>query len=273
MVSLDARTGRIVGKFQATPGDVWNATGNAAAGPDYDFGASPQLFTTPEGKQVVGEGQKSGTYWAVDRGSMQPVWNTMIGPGSQVGGIIGSTATDGQRVYGPNTPVGEQWALGTDGSYKWISADGGPLKFGSTAVANGVVYTVDMNGFLLARDSSSGLVLARIPLGNPSWGGVSVAGGTVFVATGTQGGAGYIAAYRVRTGLDETNGVEHFEDRPEDDPDEYLAAQQRAEKCATAKRKYKKAKKAKSRSGMRKAKRSTRKYCGGTDSSAEHGGV
>ena len=41
------------------------------------------------------------------------------------------------------------------------------------SVANGVVYTSDMSGFLTARDADTGLVLNKIPLGAPSWGGVA----------------------------------------------------------------------------------------------------
>lgn len=259
MVALDAITGQMKGKFQATAGDVWNGTSNAAEGPDYDFGASPQLFKGPDGRELVGEGQKAGVYHALDRHTMEPQWSRTVGPGAfVVGGIIGSTATDGQRIYGPSTVGGEMWSLGVDGGYGWFSTDGGPLKFNATTVANGVVYSTDMSGFLTAREAATGVVLARIPLGAPSWGGVSVAGGTVFAAVGTQSNAGYIAAYRVRKGDEETAGAEHFEDKPEQDPDEYLAAQEKAENCKTARAKYKKARSAKAK---RKWKKRMKKYC------------
>jgi polyvinyl alcohol dehydrogenase (cytochrome) len=67
ILALDARSGRIVDHFQATPNDVWNGTTNFFTGPDHDFGASPNLFTGRNGRKLVGEGQKSGAYWAVDR--------------------------------------------------------------------------------------------------------------------------------------------------------------------------------------------------------------
>jgi polyvinyl alcohol dehydrogenase (cytochrome) len=248
IVALNLRTGRVVDHFQATAGDVWNGTSNATAGPDHDFGASPQLFEGPDGKALVGAGQKSGIYWALDRGTMEPAWNTQVGVGSQVGGVIGSTATDGTRVYGPNTVAGEHWALNVDGSPAWVSADGGPLKFGSTAVANGVVWTTDMSGFLIAREAGSGLPLARIPLGSPSWGGVSIAGGTVFAAIGTQGASGYIAAYRPMRGDELFQPSHHWYDQPEPNPDKYLAAQHakdKKDKAAAKKRCRRKAGKVK----------------------------
>jgi polyvinyl alcohol dehydrogenase (cytochrome) len=218
MVALDADTGVLLDHFQATADDVWNGTENiVGAGPDYDFGASPQLFNGPGGKRLVGEGQKSGTYWALDRETMDPVWSAMTAPpGIFIGGIIGSTATDGDRVYGPDTVGGEQWAIDEAGGYSWLSADGGPLHFNATTVANGVVYNTDMTGHLNARDAATGLLLNKLPLGSPSWAGVAVAGGSVFTATGTQGGSGYLVAYRPRAGFgDGGNANEGDEPRSE----------------------------------------------------------
>jgi plastocyanin len=73
------------------------------------------------------------------------------------------------------------------------------------AVANGVVYTVDLAGFLDAFDARTGAPLARRPLAlggtndplSPSWGGVSVARNTVYAAVGITGlEDGYVVAYR-----------------------------------------------------------------------------
>jgi polyvinyl alcohol dehydrogenase (cytochrome) len=196
MLAIDARSGRIVDHFQATPNDVWNGTTNVLTGPDHDFGASANLLTAPDGRKLVGEGQKSGTYWALDRATMEPVWEAFTGPGTVVGGILGSTAYDGERIYGPDTPGGEIWALDREGSFEWLSADGGPIRFGPVATANGVVYTTDMSGFLTAREGSSGIVVAKRPLGAPSWGGVAIDGGSVFAVTGIQGDSGFVVAYR-----------------------------------------------------------------------------
>ncbi|MEA2168768.1 MAG: hypothetical protein QOF76_2068, partial [Solirubrobacteraceae bacterium] len=96
------------------------------------------------------------------------------------------------------TPGGAQWALTLAGKPAWYSADGGPLHFNSTSAANGIVYTSDMSGFLTARLSNTGAILAKLPLGSPSWGGVALAGGYVFAVTGTGGDSGYVVAYRPR---------------------------------------------------------------------------
>ncbi len=183
IVSLDSGTGRVLGHFQATANDSFAA--DNPAGPDYDFGASPNLFAGPDGRPLVGEGQKSGTYWALDRATMEPGWNTSIGPGGPLGGILGSTASDGVRIYGGDTFDGGVFALGRDGAPQWHSSETGGLHLGAATVANGVLYTTDPSGSLNARDPATGAVIAKLPLGQPSLGGVSAVGGALFVAVGT----------------------------------------------------------------------------------------
>jgi polyvinyl alcohol dehydrogenase (cytochrome) len=112
MLAFDAATGQIVGKYQATPDDSFSLQSNPVGGPDYDFGASANLFEGPDGRRLVGEGQKSGTYWALDRATMKPVWRNDLGPGGPLGGILGSTAYDGTRIYGADTLDGQVFALG-----------------------------------------------------------------------------------------------------------------------------------------------------------------
>jgi polyvinyl alcohol dehydrogenase (cytochrome) len=194
MLELNARTGAILNSFQATSNDVFSS--NNPVGVDFDFGSSPNLITAGNGRALVGEGQKSGTYWALGRSTMTPAWSQTVGPGSAVGGIIGSTAYDGQRIYGPVTPAGEQWALGRDGGVDWLSSDGGPLHLSPTSVANGVVYTPDGSGVLTLREASTGAILDKVPLGAMTDGGVAIAGGYVFVAVGSQSSSGYVVAYR-----------------------------------------------------------------------------
>jgi outer membrane protein assembly factor BamB len=129
---------------------------------------------------------------------MDPVWKTRTGPGTFSGGVIGSTAVDDDRIYGSIAPGALAWALGRDGSLAWTSPNGGPLNYGATSVSNGVAYANDLSGVLVAREAQTGLMLARLALGAPAWGGVSIAGGTVFTATGTGGTGGYVFAFRPR---------------------------------------------------------------------------
>jgi hypothetical protein len=193
----------MLGGFQATANDTF-AADNPAGGPDYDFGASPNLFAAADGRKLVGEGQKSGTYWTLDRATMKPLWHATVGPGGVLGGILGSTAFDGEQIYGADTLDGQVFALGRDGSTAWASPDGGALHLGPTSVANGVVYTVDPGGFVTARDPKTGDILTELSLGGPSFGGVSATGRALYVAVGTgpppepapqQDGSGSIVAF------------------------------------------------------------------------------
>ena len=198
MLMLRARDGRILRHFQATANDAWNGVEDSLSSPDADFGASPNLFSLPDGRTVVGQASKSGLYWALDRITMQPIWTAFTGPGSFQGGTIGSTAFDGSHVFGPNALTGQVWAIDRAGNLSWTNTDGAPLRYGAVSTANGVVYANDMAGFLNVREAATGLVLAKLPLGAPSWAGVAIAGGSVFTATGSSGGAGYVVAYRPR---------------------------------------------------------------------------
>ena len=176
---------------------------------DLDFGAAPNLFTGPGGRLVVGEGQKSGVYHAVDAATMKRLWSTMAGPPSPgFGGVVGSTAIDRGAVYGPITIPGYVWSLDRAGhGMRWASPVGDGLHWGEpVAVANGVVYTVDLKGFLDAYDAKTGLPLLHRPIAlgantgtSPtlSWGGVSIARNTVYAAVGiTSQANGFIVAFR-----------------------------------------------------------------------------
>src|SRR5436309_3534064 len=88
--------------------------------------------------------------------------------------------------------------INNDSNDGGATADGGPVHFGSVSAANGVVYTTDLAGFLDAHEATTGAPLAKLPLGRPSWGGVSIAGGSVFATTGTETDTGYVVAYRPR---------------------------------------------------------------------------
>ena len=201
LLVFDAASGALLRHYQATAGDVFNGV-NAITGPDLDFGASPNLLTLRDGTPAVGIGQKSGLYWMFQRSDLKPIWQTRVGPADAFGGIVGPTAVDGSRVYGPNTLPGYLWALNQQGGkLAWLDPSLDPLHYGPASVSNGVVYSDDSYGFLDAVNASSGLLLARFPL-NPiptstyaeAYGGVSVAGGILFTDTGSQSTNGDVIA-------------------------------------------------------------------------------
>jgi polyvinyl alcohol dehydrogenase (cytochrome) len=186
ILALDAARGTLLDHYQATPGDSWTLA--EPTGPDFDFGASPNLFTAPDGRKLVGNGQKSGIYWAFDRETLDPVWQTQVGPGAASGGILGSTAFDGRRIYGPVNSLGAGatvWSLTRGGDLRWREHETGPVNYSPVAVANGVAYITDFTMVVSARDAATGAVLAKLPLDAPTFAGVSVVGGAVYAATGT----------------------------------------------------------------------------------------
>jgi polyvinyl alcohol dehydrogenase (cytochrome) len=173
---------------------------------DMDFGASPNLFTLPDGRKVVGAGQKSGVYHVMDARTMKPVWSQIVGPPSAVGGIVGSTAVADGQVFGPITVGGYLWSVDqAAGGRRWVAPTGDGAHWGNpVSTANGVVYTVDFRGFLDAYDAKTGVPVLHRPLivGGPmeptlSWGGVSIARGTVYAAVGMTGlPNGHVVALR-----------------------------------------------------------------------------
>jgi polyvinyl alcohol dehydrogenase (cytochrome) len=183
-------------------------------GPDYDFGAGANLFTTAiNGQQVdiVGAGQKSGMYWALDPDTGATRWATLVGPGGGAGGIEWGTAADGSRVYAAiNDSNATPYKLGPSGAVTWtagswaaldaatgrmlwqIPATGkNPLSptlnagaLGALSEAGGVLYAGSMSGDMVAIDAATGAILWKFASGGSVICGPSIAMGTVFWGSG-----------------------------------------------------------------------------------------
>jgi len=162
---------------------------------DLDFGVAPNIYTDETGKRVVAAGQKSGVMHFIDANTMKAIAKTPIGAPSAVGGIVGSAAYDGTNIYGPHTLGGYLFSMNaTDHGVKWVSPTADAVHWGPPVTyANGVLWTVDLKGFLDAYDPGTGAPLQHIPMAvgaktyeNPtfSWGGVTVARNTVFASVG-----------------------------------------------------------------------------------------
>src|SRR5262249_21173284 len=97
-------------------------------GPDFDFGgAGPNLFSVG-GTDIVGIGEKSGIYWALNPDNGKNVWKTQVGPGSARSGMECGTGTDGDRIYAPiANSYGIPYALQPSGavvnSGSWAALD------------------------------------------------------------------------------------------------------------------------------------------------------
>ncbi|MHB8585848.1 MAG: hypothetical protein ACYDDF_08450 [Thermoplasmatota archaeon] len=72
MMAANLTTGAIFWSRQATPGDSY--TDANPNGPDYDFGASPNLFIV-HGHLIAGEGSKSGVCFARYVSNGAQLWN------------------------------------------------------------------------------------------------------------------------------------------------------------------------------------------------------
>jgi outer membrane protein assembly factor BamB len=188
---------------------------------DLDFGASPNLFRTASGTELVGDLQKAGVYHVANARTMAPVWHRIVGAPCAACNAA-SSAFDGRALAVVGTPGSTLFGLGrAGGAMNWSAPLGDGLHYESTSAANGVIYSVDGNGFLDAFDAATGGLLLKHQLsadtGSPTGGGltsngVSIAEGEVLVAAssasgdanataGSSPGAGpgaYVVAYRAR---------------------------------------------------------------------------
>jgi polyvinyl alcohol dehydrogenase (cytochrome) len=222
ILALDIDTGKVRWSERMTTGDVW--TFATMRGPDWDFGCGANLFQaviSGTWHDIVGAGQKSGVYWAVDADTGTVLWHTQVGPGGHLGGIHWGTAVDGQRIYvGVNDELGMPYHLGghhpeagTDGGAEagttsvgsWAALDPAtgeilwqvanpsmtaPLKLASVnaplAVYNGVVFAGSMDdaGTMFALSAGTGDVLWSYPSGATVYGGPAIADGVVYWGNG-----------------------------------------------------------------------------------------
>ncbi|HEX7932716.1 MAG TPA: PQQ-binding-like beta-propeller repeat protein [Paraburkholderia sp.] len=208
-VALDLKTGKIVWSTRTLPADV-STNYNHEDGPDYDFGSGPNLFTATidgEPRRLVGAGQKSGVYWALDPRTGKVVWKSQVGPGSLLGGMLWGTAADGKRIYvsignlnhetitvdmpeGKSTTKGGIWAAvdAATGKVLWRTAD--PQEAMDTVAmseANGVVYAGSLAGTganMYALDAATGKIKWSFESGGAIVSGAAIADGMVYWGSG-----------------------------------------------------------------------------------------
>jgi polyvinyl alcohol dehydrogenase (cytochrome) len=184
IIALDLETGALLWKFQATANDVYT-TVNFGPGPDYDFGTNPILFDAG-GKKLVGAGQKSGTFWALDRMTGQMVWSREVTRGCGIGGIFNNGAFDGTRILVTSWPCAGGAVLAAldpaTGSPQWMM----PMPAQSWApitVVNGVGFVPSQN-VLNAFETATGRMLASFTAGGSISSGAVAIDGRVFFGSG-----------------------------------------------------------------------------------------
>jgi polyvinyl alcohol dehydrogenase (cytochrome) len=215
IVALDMLTGAVRWSTRAIPYDAWTVDcipffgdGDLCpnpAGPDYDFGQAPALFTVkPDGKKpfdLVGAGQKSGQYWALDPNTGAVQWVTQAGPGGTAGGLQWGSAVDGKRVYTANANSNNVPWPTTDGltSGVWSSLDAvtgavlwqtrppfGGSTSGPVTTANGLVFgcSLDPDGHMYALNAATGAVLWSFASGGSCLSGAAISDGMLFWGSG-----------------------------------------------------------------------------------------
>jgi len=214
IMALDLRTGQIRWVTRALPYDAWTVDcipffGDGdncpePAGPDYDFGQAPALFKVRDARgrtqDLVGAGQKSGKYWALDPDTGAVVWTTQTGPGGTAGGLQWGSAVDGRRIYtanansnlvpwGPGGTTAGMWSAldAATGAILWQTAppDGGSTS-GPVTTANGVVFgcSLDPVGHMYALDAATGQVLWSYASGGSCLSGAAISDGTLYWGSG-----------------------------------------------------------------------------------------
>lgn len=198
IMALDLDTGKLIWSYQATHGDVWNMNciqNPKECGPDHDFGTTAISFKGAGGKKLIGAGQKSGWFYAVDPKDGKLVWKTEVGPGGFLGGIEFGDATDGERIYvgiSNHPKQGSVSALdGVTGKILWqtLSPDG-KANFGPVSVTgtgdNRLVFAGSSGNFIRAYDAKIGKILWEFDTGGGVGGGPTIADGILYIGSGYQ---------------------------------------------------------------------------------------
>ena len=217
VIALDLETGTIKWGRHVLSYDAWHGgcgpTGESEncpvpLGPDHDLSAGPMLFTVTdrasgERRDLIGAGQKSGKYWALDPDSGDVMWVTQVGPGGVLGGIQWGAATDDQRIYVANANSEfREWELldrqltrhgfwsaldPVRGDILWQTPDANfAWDQAAVTVANGVLYagSLDPEGHMYALDAMTGDILWAFASGGSVNAGPAVVDGTVYWGSG-----------------------------------------------------------------------------------------
>lgn len=219
-LALNLTTGAIQWYRRFSGYDVWNLNCKDGtpgcpdpAGPDYDLGGSgPNLVGN-----VVGFGQKSGMYWALNPDTGAILWSKSLGPGGPFGGIQWGTASDSTNIYvaSSNSTLASYklvsgqvvtwgfWSAvnASTGKILWQTPDPTPgtIDMGSVSVANGILYvgSFDSAGHMYALNSATGQVSWSFSSGGSVIDGPSIVSGNLFWGSGYRraGGTGNNKVY------------------------------------------------------------------------------
>jgi polyvinyl alcohol dehydrogenase (cytochrome) len=213
IVAIDMTTGEIRWSQQGSP-DMFNwdcgprgGGGNCPAnhGDDVDFGSSAVLFDIGGGKQVLVAGQKSGMVHAFDPDQDgKIVWQTRIGKGSTLGGILWGIAGHEGIAYVPLSDIDRQKPDAGGGMFAIDAATGKVLwhtpppapaclakpgcnsaQLAPPSAIEGAVFSGSMDGHLRAFDMTAGKIIWDFDAVQsfPTTNGIPATGGS-FSSTG-----------------------------------------------------------------------------------------
>jgi polyvinyl alcohol dehydrogenase (cytochrome) len=183
IIAVDYHSGRLRWAKQFTSNDVFSM--GYPNGHDYDFGASPNLWDAG-GRHLIGDGDKAGFYYALDRATGRVVWQTALTPGGPFGGEIGSAAVvDGQLILGANGLAPGQHAPGAGSQAIAIDAANGAVRwrhplpgqiFAPVSAVRGVAFVGTSSGLMTALDIRTGAMLWSYQAPGPVAAGPSIVG-------------------------------------------------------------------------------------------------
>lgn len=186
---------------------VWTWRPREEDNDDLAFGAVPNLFEAEIGgevREVVGIGNKDGTYYVLDRDgvneltdAIEPYWQTNVVAGGPIGGIIGS-ASVGEGVVVFSTGFGTSISRPQKPAAHALNAGDGSIRWQDSSVDTSYAPCMGVPGLALCGgtprpninlfDRSAGTLLksvlsAGVPSGVAA--GATVVGGQMFVGAGT----------------------------------------------------------------------------------------
>jgi polyvinyl alcohol dehydrogenase (cytochrome) len=170
LLAIEYETGELRWSRQFTAND--NYTTGMPLGPDSDVGAAPNLFRLGD-MDVIGVGDKSGSYYVMERASGELIWMTKLTQGSSVGGVVASAAyADGTLYVSSNQSFSQShiFALrAEDGAMLWTRQYPG-VTYGNLALAEDLLFTTTTS--VSATGSMPPRVFAlRIENGEEVWSG------------------------------------------------------------------------------------------------------
>lgn len=191
MVALELDSGEVLRAFASPEHD-----GQTAPIDDVGFSASPNLFSAEidgSSRNLVGVGQKSGAFWALDRDIGEEVWRAQVSPAGFLDGMEGTSAyaagvvlvpaTDWPEFEGP--PTGLVTGLdATAGETLWTAEQIAPAA-SPAAISDDVAFQAGFDGVIHAYGPADGAELWRYDMGASASGGVGIAEGVVVVGATT----------------------------------------------------------------------------------------